>query len=321
MIFLLLSVLSFNINAIEDTCDFQGGELNCIGEKVTNDELKKIGAKLTHLSESSPLRTINTINIINTSITEIEANTFVNTTLTQLHIINNSKLTSIDPKAFIQNENFDHFHVLKIVNNSQLTGPNLFELSNNLDTQTELVLTGNAIKEVPENALNNTNKGGSLKHINLNHNHIEKIGKKAFSAMNQIAVIEISHNRINTIGDEAFYMMQATQSVVLDLSYNKITSESISVYSITTIYGFKPLNLSNNNITTLPKNVWGGLTNVNAINNQIILSGNDIICDCKTKWFLSTPFFASPYRVPDGTFCANTKKKFTDMTEKDFGCY
>jgi len=323
MILLLLSVLSLNINASEDlgTCNLdEDGNLNCIGEKVTNDELKKISAKLIHLPESRP---VTTINIKNTSITEIEADTFVNISIHELSIINNSKLTSIDPKAFIQKKDFESFAGLIIANNSQLVGPNLFELSNNLDTQVRLVLTGNAIKEVPENALKRTNKGHSLYHIQLERNHIERIGKGAFSAMDQIRFINISHNKINTIGDGAFYIMKElgnAEDVVLDLSYNKITSESFAASSIMVNWphGFKPLDFSNNNITTLPQDVWGPLMYEKRY-NQIKLMGNDIICDCKTKWL--APDGTGRWIFPHDLFCANTKKNFISMATKDFGCY
>jgi hypothetical protein len=313
-----------NLSAIIDLepCKVENSDLYCIGENITNDVLKRIGAKVS-LSESE----METMYIKNTSVTEIEANTFVNITLNfGLYITYNSRLTSIDPKAFILKEGFDHFYNLIIANNSKLVGPNLFELSNNLKTRSELVLSGNAIREIPEDALRRHNGSNPLRSILLDNNQIERIGDSAFSALDQVAEINISHNRIDTIGENAFeiyidFMKYGAINVALDLSYNKITSESFKSRSFALNYPlrFVPLDFTYNNITTLPQSVWSILTHKN-LNYQIKLMGNDIICDCKAKW-LSPDTTKGYFIVPDGVFCANTKKRFTDMTEKDFGCY
>ncbi len=266
-------------------CNFDAfGTLYCIGENVTNDALKKISAKLTQLTKSTPIRKIH---IKNTLATEIEANTFVNTSLDELFITYNSKLTSIDPKAFVQKEGFENFNNLIITNNNKLIGPNLFELSNNLKPHIQLVLSGNAIKEVPEHALKPTNANHALQYILLDNNHIERIGGGAFSTLNQIKVINISHNKIDTIGGNAFYMIDHNSDVVLDLSNNKITSESFnpSSFIVPWPHGFKPLDFSNNNITTLPQSTWGPLS-TDKKHNNVYLGGNNIICDCNIKWWI-----------------------------------
>ncbi len=85
--------------------------------------------------------------------------------------------------------------------------------------------------------------------------------------MNQIKEINLSNNKIDTIENGAFYIMRdyvnyGKSMVVLDLSYNKISSESFisSEFIVNWPQGFVPLDFSYNSITTFPENVWRALT-------------------------------------------------------------
>ena len=82
-------------------------------------------------------------------------------------------------------------------------------------------------------------------------NAVRRLGRSAFSGLGELEVIEMHDNRIDFIEDDAFRDLRSLKS--LDLSLNIIRSVGDNLDSLP---GIMKLNLSDNYITSLPRNAF-----------------------------------------------------------------
>jgi hypothetical protein len=175
-------------------CFQMSGQIQCIGDKVNEEVLKKIDDNLKN--DTNKTHEINLILIQNTSIKEI-GEWFNETKFRKIFIEKNDKLIKISPQAFKSGI----LKSLVIRNNKHLNDVNIFKLARNLEPYETIEFDNNNLNEVPEGGLqgNARSRSVSLKFIYLNNNNITKIGNFAFDSLSNLEILSLNDNKISEI--------------------------------------------------------------------------------------------------------------------------
>lgn len=84
------------------------------------------------------------------------------------------------------------------------------------------------------------------------------------------------------------------------------------------VFFFIPRTLSNNNLTSLPRDLFGGLTRLRALR----LSDNPFACDCHLSWL--SHFLRSAPRLAPYTRCHSPSQlksqNVADLHDQEFKC-
>lgn len=148
---------------------------------------------------------------------------------------------------------------------------NAFDDMSNLK---ELYLGKNNIKRINKNWFFNS---PNLHKVFLEENAISKLPKKAFKQLEphrQLSV-NLSGNQIEEIFPRAFGNFKKFGH--FDLSDNKISALPGNLFGINRIGGKYELDLRNNNINCLEKNIYA---EVFSNCKRVLMQGNPITCDC-----------------------------------------
>ena len=113
-----------------------------------------------------------------------------------------------------------------------------------------------------------------LTSLDLSVNNISKIFPKTFDGNNNLKTVKLSHNQITTLDYYQFPPLSSLKSI--DLSHCQISSVDKTAFknlgsSVETV------NLDNNLLTTMRKEVFVTLTNLKVLS----LHSNPWVCDCR----------------------------------------
>ena len=172
---------------------------------------------------------------------------------------------------------------------------------NGLDTLCKINFSNNQINEIPENFFKGLTE---ITHINFSNNYSKTINKNLFSGLSTIDRIDFSYNKIKCLPENLFYIMKSEE-------------EGDNLKAIAGI------NFSNNQITTIPNDLFKGILSIQGINfsfNQIISLPENLFLDVNTLWDLN---FSNNLikHVPDNLFSTISEAKginFSDNHIKDF---
>ncbi|XP_032385507.1 toll-like receptor 8 [Etheostoma spectabile] len=133
----------------------------------------------------------------------------------------------------------------------------------NLTKLTELILTGNGLKEIPSNL------PLSIEHLYLNNNHIMSVNNRSLAGLTKVTHLWLSKNcyfwnpcgKSFTIVEDSFAVMSRLQA--LDLSYNNLTQVPKSLPQSLSI-----LQLGDNAIQYISAEDFTGLSNLKVLKIQ-----------------------------------------------------
>jgi hypothetical protein len=261
-------------------CFQMSGQIQCIGDEVNEDVLKKIDHNLRN--DTNKTHEVNLILIQNTSIAEI-GEWFNETTFKKIFIENNDKLTKISPKAFKSGI----LRSLVIRDNKHLSDTNIFKLARNLEPSETIEFDYNNLNEVPEGGFQGSfgSRSRSLKFIYLNNNNITKIGNFPFDILPKLEILSLNDNKISDIAKKGLQFEVGVNLTVL-LNNNYLTTESFKgLKEINPNITQLRLHLENNKIDDLPKDIFKEILETEKI--ELFLNDNNFKCkNCTLLWLL-----------------------------------
>lgn len=260
-----------NITAINETCFTNATSLKTL--ELKNNNIEYLPEKLLH-----PLTKLTEVSL--TSLIELPKNFFkTNTDLTKI-VLSSANLTSIPEDSF---SNLSNLSTLMLHGTSLETLPK--DLLANQTKLVQLYLHDNRFKTLPKGIFHNlraltllnlynnelkdwdclTQSLPKLKTLDLRSNRFEVLKSSFSSSMAQLKKLDLSRNNISQIFPGAFDSLELNE---LDLSANKLPI----VEDIMDFSGLKSawkLDLSHNNLDTIPQQVGTKVKTVNLSYNKI----------------------------------------------------
>lgn len=218
----------------------------------------------------------------------------------------------------------------RLLNNESPNQREIFDLVNSFSQVKEIWLADNNLTSIPSNAFMKYQP--SVTWLSLIDNQINQIGDEPFKQLPNLKYLLLDGNKFEFIPSKAFVMkpttIQLNESFRLYLRENGLTQDSFDKYSLAKIRRKVLLDVARNNITFLPKSVFGPLFRRQG--SAVIIRDNPLKCDCKFKWLFDRNLLYNssdnnkPYFVR-GMQCANDKNQFhikmSELYESNFtGC-
>lgn len=160
----------------------------------------------------------------------------------------------------------------------------------------EIRIIKSSLHSIPDNAFRSLNGNqNQLKHIEITHNRIDKIGDYAFSELtSEWLHLILSHNKIRKITNNSLKFKKHSKEVIssINLSNNLLTDESFESESFAQIgRPIGTLYLRNNLINTIDEKIFGPLFDRSDKNFfRLELESNPIVCDCSLQWLVKTKY-------------------------------
>ncbi|RWS02741.1 Leucine rich repeat containing protein 10-like protein [Dinothrombium tinctorium] len=237
-----------------------------ISEAVQNKtlifELSIEGGKLTKLSEKSLGSLLySRIAIVGTGLESLHKNVFVFTSIVTNYI---------DLER--NNLNEDVFDALR-----------------SLQSLNYINLSRNKLTSIPSHAFRQADGQfqSGLKAILLAENEIHTISERAFFSLPHLYHLDLSENKLHVIGERAFdfgYDPIGSQiDLTIDLSKNKLHSNSFNERTLANIQRPLKLKMASNNFTRLSEAIFRPFLSKHK-KNSIDLEANPLSCDCSSWW-------------------------------------
>jgi slit 2 len=152
----------------------------------------------------------------------------------------------------------------------------------------------------------------------LSHNAIAAIPRKAFKGASSLRSLQLDHNQITCLDEQA--VKGLTELEVLYVFFFVFRNKFMVVIIVMLIkFFFLSLStLNNNNLTTLPRDVFNGMLRLRALR----LSDNPFSCDCHLSWL--SKYLRSAPRLASYTKCHSPSQlkgqNVPDINDQEFKC-
>ncbi|XP_055070751.2 matrix-remodeling-associated protein 5 [Misgurnus anguillicaudatus] len=144
-----------------------------------------------------------------------------------------------------------------------------------------LMMHGNNLQKIPDGAFQDL---VSLQILKMSYNKLSVITGHSFSGLTGLIRLHLDHNLIEFIHPDAFSGMTSLRLLHLEGNHlQKLHPATFSTFSLLQrfhISTLKHLYLSDNLLSTLPKEMMGNLPQL----ENIFLYGNPWSCDCRMSW-------------------------------------
>ncbi|KAM8855976.1 matrix-remodeling-associated protein 5-like isoform 2-T3 [Spinachia spinachia] len=185
------------------------------------------------------------------------------------------------------------FNSISSIHNRSLAGLKKAEL---------LMLHSNDLHHLPNAAFRDMK---SLQILKLSYNKLREIASSlTFSGLTSLLRLYLDHNLLQHIHPRA--LLQLTSLRLLRLQGNRLHQlhpHALCTVSLLNTYYFstlKHLDLSNNSLTTLPRETLATAP----LLETLVLQANPWSCDCKMRWFLTWSLaHAGPMKCPGSPQC------------------
>ncbi|OCT80885.1 immunoglobulin superfamily member 10 [Xenopus laevis] len=144
-----------------------------------------------------------------------------------------------------------------------------------------LMLHSNEIQAIHERAFNDLS---SLQVLKMSYNKVKSFHKNTFHVLKNLVRLHMDHNKLEFINPESFYGLTSLKLVHLEGNLLRqlhtdtfVTLRYIDIFKTSTI---KQISLSDNQLSSLPKDMFSYMTELEGI----YLHGNPWSCDCKLEW-------------------------------------
>ena len=168
---------------------------------------------------------------------------------------------------------------------------------NGLSKLTELYLFGNEIDEIIPGTFENIN---SLEYLNLEFNRLKHVNSDLFSGLLNLKYVDLRKSNLQYLHPDTFLGLQNLQIVVLEfipslqiptdrnfinshsllrLYISSCNISSVSVDTFANLSALELLDLSDNNLKTVDKNILRALPEL----SSLLLYGNPLHWDCQLQ--------------------------------------
>ncbi|XP_023223926.1 uncharacterized protein LOC111625122 isoform X1 [Centruroides sculpturatus] len=323
-----LIIQNSNLQAISEDA-LKNLENNLIYLNVKSNNFRSIPSKgLRHLKQLQTLiiseNFIKTINVVDffhnvnlnyldlskNIISSIEKGSFLSLKKLQILHLEDNKLSSVNKDMF---ENLNNLTSLILSNNklkilSESLLDHMIALRNLIVDKNELIsfnnikITSTSLQSfhLSNCFLNESFIAGALKDLpnlislHLNDNLIKNISEFAFSYFHKLNELDLSNCQLSYIDETAFYNL--TNLKILDLENNNLSKLKCQLTKH--LKSLESVNLENNKLESIENGTFGSCPNL----TEIILTGNQLKCDCQLAGFAS---FLKNYQLDgvDDTQC------------------
>lgn len=268
------------------TCDDKG-DLECYGSNVTNDELQSVFDRLLNSNQKH----FHALKLYKTELRSLYHELFTEITFACIDINGNQNLslnsihrtTLYKSKDIMTSFKYTGLMDAYMIEKSENDGA-IFENVDGFMSLQSFWVTSARIPKIQRSALGRCELP-SVKTVYLPKNNIEAIGDYAFYRLPNLTYLNLKDNEISRISNYTFSFEKSNDDVlILDLSGNIITSESIDKGAFEMTQRPLNLNLYYNLITFLDEHTFKPI--LSNPKSQIIVTNNPIICDCRMKWLL-----------------------------------
>jgi Leucine-rich repeat (LRR) protein len=253
--------------------------------------------------------------LANTSITELEENTFYDITFDGILIFWNKDLRLINTKSFgATGKVTKKLEISFSPIEHKSPDYDFFEFLSSLTNIKEITCKQLNISEIPSEAFRSQNVLNELTHLSLASSGIKHLGGMAFYESNNLELLDLSNNPIETIPYMAFQMKNpSNKRLEIDLDFMDILN-GLGFKDSSLSYIRRPTILSivgNLGFTYLNESVFKPFLESNPenrihIKNSLSFVENSIDCnDCKNYWIKKDPKFLGKI---DLTHCSNGKE-------------
>ncbi len=252
----------------------------------------------------------------NTAITELEENTFYEITFDEIHIYNVTKLKFINSNAFngtkTVTKGFHINHGLSIFNTALINSPpthDIFYMLSSFINLETIYLCFTNITNIPSHAFRSVNGiQDKLSVIVIDTNPIVEIGDNAFSALNNLILLDFFSTAFQSISKTCFFFEKdSNKNLKLNLVGSNLNGSSLAIGLLNSLKRPTTLDLSfNSKLTYLDQRIFQPFLKSNVENKIIIDSDQQLDCDdCRTYWLKKEPKYLN--RTQFG-LCSNNRK-------------
>ena len=246
----------------------------------------------------------------NSLIEDLTDDTFDKFAFTEIRIRNNEYLKTIDIQAF--KSSYYVSDKLLIESNQNLASVpgaeiQIFELLSKFSNLSFIWLNDCGLKSIPVDAFKG-NHFLRLEIVSLANNKIHQIESLAFYALTNLRHLNLKGNQIDYLKSDSLkmQMIEYDYNMSVDLSENRLNSQSFAHDSLASIKRSLQLDLSHNHLTYLNESIFLPLFTRSI---DIKLWGNPITCsNCSLKW------------LTNEQRCASTSKRYVNKKFIHFTC-
>nr|KAG5711018.1 hypothetical protein BaRGS_013752 [Batillaria attramentaria] len=194
--------------------------------------------------------------------------------------LGSNPLGALPAGAFDEMESLQHLYLFSMGLND-----NVWTMIMNLTYLNVLELQNNSLVTVSPVVMRDLS---ALQALNLSLNNIRDLPKKAFVTQYRLRSLDLSsngmfNNMLTSVSDDTFLRMGALERV--DLSGNRL----LNVPPMSGLFSLVNVDLSHNNLTTLPSSMFTGLHNLTAVNlrgNRLTSLSTKTFHDCSNLRYL-----------------------------------
>ncbi|KAH9394305.1 hypothetical protein TYRP_004355 [Tyrophagus putrescentiae] len=226
----------------------------------------------------------------NQYITELDNNLFHSVRFEKISLVDMLSLERIKGRAF--NGTTVDVHTFAIKGENRLGVNYMLEFFDSLSTLVnvrEMHLELNKLKNIPSVAFRDINSGQKmrLERLYISSRSLTQIGNYAFYFLHNLRHIKIhSDVGLQHISAHAFDINQpSNHQLTIDLRLNQLTVSSFELDAFCAVGRPIRLQLSHNNLTTVPRATFERFLSVNSA-NEMHLADNPLDCDCAMFWIL-----------------------------------
>lgn len=246
----------------------------------------------------------------NSLIEDLTDDTFDKFAFTEIRIRNNEYLKTIDIQAF--KSSYYVSDKLLIESNQNLASVpfaeiQIFELLSKFSNLSFIWLNDCGLKSIPVDAFKG-NHFLRLEIVSLANNKIHQIESRAFYALTNLRHLNLKGNQIDYLKSDSLKMqiIEYDYNMSIDLSENRLNSQSFAHDSLASIKRSLQLDLSHNHLTYLNESIFLPLFTRSI---DVKLWGNPITCsNCSLKW------------LTNEQTCASTSKRYVNQKLIHFTC-
>lgn len=281
---------------------------------TSEDSLRQIfiSLQMEHEKQRNKKLIYDEIKLVQTNLEQIGSidDIFQGIAFRRISINRNNNLKRLLPKGF-SNPFLSRITTEILIEDNPQLGANvddniaLFETINSFSSLNTLHLTDNGIRQIPKYAFNKTQP--VLRELFLTDNRIEQVDDYAFTGLRLVELINLDGNQISVLSGKCFELTNDTNKLLrIFMRSNRLHTDSFVPGMFANLRRRTYLNLSVNNITSLPQHVFQSFFKRNSI---MSVAKNPLKCDCDFKWLL------------DMGVLYNSTNKDKSYQLKDYQCF
>ncbi|XP_074599287.1 uncharacterized protein LOC141853741 [Brevipalpus obovatus] len=270
-------------------CNAASGEIECYGNKINDECLKKVFEKLMAYYANTQERHIKSLKVYKSDVTELTGDTLGDISLEILDLNGNQNLTLNNIHRTALSKSKETLRVFRINGPSGFSSAkkeendgSIFEIVDGFMQLMEFSLSEAKILKIQRSAFGRVELP-KLTRIELPRNEIEELGDYVFYRLPNLTLLNIQDNEIKKLTNYTFaFEKSADELLSINLRGNLLQIDTIDRGAFTRLNRPVHLNLEYNLIEYLDKDVFSPI--LSNTKSSIKIGRNPIRCDCRMKW-------------------------------------